>query len=64
MKQEMIQKLINQGHEISNLDAKEIKLQSEEIGKYRNALFFYDDPKSFVTTADVMMETNASDLQY
>ena len=28
-----IKKLINEGHEISNLDAKEIKLQSEEIGK-------------------------------
>lgn len=31
LKQEKIQQLIEQGHEISNLDAKEIKLDSEEI---------------------------------
>lgn len=33
LKQEKIHQLIEQGHEISNLDAKEIKLDSQEIGK-------------------------------
>lgn len=40
LESEKIQQLIEQGHEISNLDAKEIKLDSEEIGKcLRRALF-------------------------
>jgi translation initiation factor 5 len=64
LKQEKIQKLIEQGHEISNLDAKEIKLDSEEIGKFSPTRSFCDDSQSFVTTAEVMMETTASDLQF
>lgn len=33
LESEKIQQLIDQGHVISGLDAKEIKLDSEEIGK-------------------------------